>query len=76
MAEGQKEIDARRAASKSSADLFGTRESLKNYVNRAVGRKPAKHSRAVHRKLTRPTMPANRDQDPDHLPFVRGAPIC
>lgn len=38
MAEGQKEIDARRAASKSSADMFGTREFLKNdYVIRAVG---------------------------------------
>jgi hypothetical protein len=38
VAEGQRDIDARRAASKSSADMFGTREFLKNdYVNRAVG---------------------------------------
>lgn len=39
MAEGQKEIDARRAASHgNSADFFGTREFLKNdYVARAAG---------------------------------------
>ncbi len=37
MADGQKEIDARRAATTSSADMFGTREQLKNdYVARAT----------------------------------------
>ena len=38
MAEGQEAIDARRKNSKSSADLFGTREFLNNdYLNRAAG---------------------------------------
>lgn len=38
MAEGQKEIDARRAATTDTGVLFGTREFLKNdYVARAVG---------------------------------------
>jgi len=38
MIEGQKEIDAARAASKSSADLFGSRAELKNnYLARAIG---------------------------------------
>jgi hypothetical protein len=38
MADGQKEIDAARAAAKSSADMFGTRAFMKNnYVNRAAG---------------------------------------
>jgi len=38
MAAGQKEIDAARAASNSSADLFGSRAELKNnFLNRAVG---------------------------------------
>ena len=38
MAEGQKQIDAARAAGKSSADLFGSRAEMKNdYLHRAVG---------------------------------------
>jgi hypothetical protein len=38
MAAGQKEIDAARAASTSSNDLFGTREQMHdNFLNRAVG---------------------------------------
>jgi len=38
MAAGQKQIDAARAASTSSNDLFGTRAQMKNdYLNRAVG---------------------------------------
>jgi len=38
MADGQAEIDARRKVTASSADLFGTREFMKNdYVNRALG---------------------------------------
>ena len=38
MAEGQKEIDARRAATTDTGILFGTRDFLKNdYVARAVG---------------------------------------
>jgi hypothetical protein len=38
MADGQQAIDAREAKTKSSADLFGTREQLQNdYTNRAVG---------------------------------------
>jgi hypothetical protein len=37
MTDGQKEIDARRATTRSSANIFGTRDFLKNnYVNRAV----------------------------------------
>lgn len=37
MVDGQKEIDAALAALKSSADMFGTREFMKNnYLNRAV----------------------------------------
>jgi hypothetical protein len=38
MADGQKEIEARVAITSTTADLFGTREYMKNdYVNRAVG---------------------------------------
>lgn len=38
MAEGQRQIDAARAASKTSADLFGSRAEMQNnYLNRAVG---------------------------------------
>ena len=38
MADGQKEIEAARAASTTSADLFGSRAEMKNnYLNRAVG---------------------------------------
>ena len=38
IADGQAEIDAARAKSTSSADMFGTREFMKNnYLNRAVG---------------------------------------
>ncbi|MBL8907418.1 MAG: DUF1254 domain-containing protein [Rhizobiales bacterium] len=38
MADGQKEIDVARAASTSSADLFGSRAEMKNnFLNRAVG---------------------------------------
>jgi hypothetical protein len=38
MADGQKDIDARRASTPSAVNLFGTREFMKNnYVNRALG---------------------------------------
>ncbi|MEW6143999.1 MAG: DUF1254 domain-containing protein [Thermodesulfobacteriota bacterium] len=40
MADGMKAIDEKAAATKSAADLFGTREFMKNnYLNRAVGAK-------------------------------------
>jgi hypothetical protein len=40
MAEGQKTINEKAATTKSAADLFGTREFMKNnYLNRAVGAK-------------------------------------
>ena len=40
MAEGQKTISKKAATTKSAADLFGTREFMKNnYLNRAVGAK-------------------------------------
>ena len=38
MADGQQAIEARQAMTKSSADLFGTRDDLQNdYTNRSVG---------------------------------------
>ncbi len=40
MADGMKTIDEKVATEKSAADLFGTREFMKNnYLNRAIGAK-------------------------------------
>jgi hypothetical protein len=52
MAEGQKQIDAARAASKSSADLFGSRAEMKNnYLNRAVGAQAGIYGNSVAEAL-------------------------
>lgn len=52
MAEGQKEIDAARAASKTSADLFGSRAEMKNnFLNRAVGAQAGIYGNSVGEAL-------------------------
>lgn len=52
MAEGQKQIDAARAASKTSADLFGSRAEMKNnFLNRAVGAQAGIYGNSVAEAL-------------------------
>jgi hypothetical protein len=52
MAEGQKKIDAARAASTTSADLFGSRAEMKNnFLNRAVGAQAGIYGNSVAEAL-------------------------
>ncbi len=52
MEDGQKQIDAARAASKSSNDLFGSRAEMKNnFLNRAVGAQAGIYGNSVAEAL-------------------------
>jgi hypothetical protein len=52
MADGQKQIDAARAASRTSADLFGSRAEMKNnFLNRAVGAQTGIYGNSVAEAL-------------------------
>ena len=52
MVDGQKEIDVARAASKNSADLFGSRAEMKNnFLNRAVGAQAGIYGNSVAEAL-------------------------